>query len=447
GVITVSTNMAGRGTDILLGGNPEFMAREAARKQAVDPDTMPKEEWAKLLGRFKEQTDREHDEVVALGGLHILGTERHESRRIDNQLRGRAGRQGDPGSSRFYLSLQDDLMRIFGGERMQRLMLRLGMEEDVPIESKLITKRIQKAQEAVEAQNFESRKHLLEYDDVNNKQRQAVYGMRRQLLEGADEKERIMEMVRGLVDQYLEMRCPENTHPDTWDLAGLKTDVLSQFGCNVETYKFGRMNRLEIEDAIVERLARKYQEKEDLVGPDTMRQTERIIMLQVIDDQWKDHLLSMDHLKEGIHLRGYGQKDPLVEYKKESYILFQDMMDRIEDETLRYLFFLRVERGEPGLERATPVLPFPTDEDEEDQEEENGQPSAAEQQKRAAQVAMQDVTKKIQRDKDKELAELQFVGGDGSSTAKKQVINNDKVGRNDPCPCGSGKKYKKCHGA
>jgi len=453
GVITVSTNMAGRGTDILLGGNPEFMAREALRKQAVDPDKMPKQEWAAVLARYKEQTDREHDEVTALGGLHILGTERHDSRRIDNQLRGRAGRQGDPGSSRFYLSLQDDLMRIFGGERMQRLMLRLGMEEDVPIESKLITKRIQKAQEAVEAQNFEARKHLLEYDDVNNKQRQAVYGMRRLLLEGSDQKERVMEMVRGLVQQFIDRRCVENTHPDTWDLANLKTDVLSQFGCKIETAEFASMNRQEIEDAIVERLAQKYQEKEDLVGPDTMRQTERIIMLQVIDDQWKDHLLSMDHLKEGIHLRGYGQKDPLVEYKKESFILFQDMMDRIEDETLRYLFFLQVQRGEPGLERPAPVLPFPMDEDEDEDENENGnheenqRAAAAEQQKRAAQSAVEDMTKKIQRDKDKELAGLQFVGGDGSAVAKKQAINTDKVGRNDPCPCGSGKKYKKCHGA
>jgi preprotein translocase subunit SecA len=456
GVITVSTNMAGRGTDILLGGNPEFMAREALRKQAVDPDKMPKEEWNAVLARYKEQTDREHDEVTALGGLHILGTERHDSRRIDNQLRGRAGRQGDPGSSRFYLSLQDDLMRIFGGERMQRLMLRLGMEEDVPIESKLITKRIQKAQEAVEAQNFEARKHLLEYDDVNNKQRQAVYGMRRLLLEGTDQKERVMEMVRGLVEQYLDRRCPENTHPDTWDLPGLKTDVLSQFGCKIETAEFASMNRQEIEDAIAERLAQKYREKEDLVGSDTMRQTERIVMLQVIDDQWKDHLLSMDHLKEGIHLRGYGQKDPLVEYKKESFILFQDMMDRIEDETLRYLFFLQVSRGDDaGLSgRPAPVLPFPMDEvgDEEEEDgeqdgEQDGHAAIAERQKRAAQSAVQDMTKKLQRDKDKELAELQFVGGDGSAGAKKQVINSDKVGRNDPCPCGSGKKYKKCHGA
>src|ERR1022692_4255079 len=333
----------------------------------------------------------------------------------------------------------------------QHEALRLGMEEDVPIESKLITKRIQKAQEAVEAQNFEARKHLLEYDDVNNKQRQAIYKRRRELLEGSDQKERIMEMVRGLVEQYLDMRCTENTHPDTWDLAGLKTDVLSQFGCKIETAEFASMNRKEIEDAIAERLAQKYQEKEDLVGPDTMRQTERIIMLQVIDDQWKDHLLSMDTLKEGIHLRGYGQKDPLVEYKKESWILFQDMMDRIEDETLRYLFFLQVSRGEPGLERREPVLPSPLDEDGEDEQgdgaEENGHAAAAERQKRAAQSAVQDMTKKLQRDKEKELAGLQFVGGDGSAAAKKQVINTDKVGRNEPCPCGSGKKYKKCHGA
>jgi preprotein translocase subunit SecA len=439
--------MAGRGTDILLGGNPEYMAREAARKQAVDPDHMPREEWAKMLARYKDQTDREHDEVVALGGLHILGTERHESRRIDNQLRGRSGRQGDPGSSRFYLSLQDDLMRIFGGERMQRLMLRLGMEEDVPIESKLITKRIQKSQEAVEAQNFEARKHLLEYDDVNNKQRQAIYGMRRQLLEGSDQKERIMEMVRGLGQSFIDTRCPDNSHPDTWDLATLKTDILSQFGYRVETSEFGGLNRQEIEDYIFDRLMQKYQEKEDLVGADIMRQTERMIMLQVIDDQWKDHLLSMDHLKEGIHLRGYGQKDPLVEYKKESFILFQDMMDRIEDETLRYLFFLQVTRGEPGIQSPAPVLPFPVDEEEEEETEANGEsPANADQEKRAAQAAIQDLTRKIHRDKDKELAEMQFVGGDGGA-AKKQVIKNDKVGRNDPCPCGSGKKYKKCHGA
>jgi len=445
GAVTVSTNMAGRGTDILLGGNPESTAREALRKQGVNPDELPREEWESILARHKEVTDKEHDEVVALGGLHILGTERHESRRIDNQLRGRAGRQGDPGSSRFYLSLQDDLLRIFGGERMQRLMLRLGMEEDVPIESKLITKRIAAAQKAVETQHFEARKHLLEYDDVNNKQRQAVYGMRRNLLEGLDQKERVMEMVRGIVQQFIDMRAPENQHPDTWDLPTLRTDILSQFGHKVEPSELAGMTRIEIEDFIFERLSRKYQEKEDLVGADIMRQTERMIMLQVIDDQWKDHLLSMDHLKEGIGLRGYGQKDPLVEYKKESYVLFQDMMDRIEDETIRYLFFLQITRGP---ETAAPVLPFPSDEDEEEEEDDAAELEAEqERQRKAAQASIQDFTKNIQRQKEKEMAELQFVGGDGSSSGNKQVIKGDKVGRNDPCPCGSGKKYKKCHGA
>ena len=240
-----------------------------------------------------------------------MATERHESRRIDNQLRGRAGRQGDPGSSRFFLSLQDDLLRIFGGERMQNLMLRLGMEEDVPIESKLITKRIAKAQEAVEMQNFEARKHLLEYDDVNNKQRQAVYGMRRQLLEGVDQKERVMDMVRGIVEQYIDMRCPDDKHPDTWDLdyaAQRHADASS--ACSIDLAEIGGMTRIELGDLIFERLQQKYQEKEDLVGPDVMRQTERIVMLQVIDNQWKDHLLSMDELKQGIGNRGLRPEGP-----------------------------------------------------------------------------------------------------------------------------------------
>jgi preprotein translocase subunit SecA len=459
--VTVSTNMAGRGTDILLGGNPEFMTKEACLKEKV-AERLSEEEaqyvadehfyyfthhdqfyrarrdkWDEIFHRFKAQTDQEHDEVVALGGLHIVATERHESRRIDNQLRGRSGRQGDPGSSRFYLSLQDDLLRIFGGERMQNLMLRLGMEEDVPIESKLITRRIAKAQEAVEAQNFESRKHLLEYDDVNNKQRQAVYGMRRQLLEGIDQKERVMEMVQGIVEQSIDMRCPNDKHPDTWDLSALRNDILSQFGSKIELADLAQMSRDEMVDSLMERLRNKYQEKEDLVGADVMRQTERIVMLQVIDNQWKDHLLSMDELKQGIGNRAYGQKDPLVEYKKESYDLFTAMMDRIEDETVRYLYFLQVNTG------VGPVLPFPTEEEE---EEEETRPNASEQQRIAAKTTMEDFTRNIQRKKEKELAELQFVGGDGS-TSSKPVASGQKVGRNDPCPCGSGKKYKKCHGA
>ena len=462
--VTVSTNMAGRGTDILLGGNPEFMTKDACLKEKAAerlseqefkfvPDEhfyyfthhdqhyrVRRDKWEENFARFKQQTDKEHDEVVALGGLHIVATERHESRRIDNQLRGRAGRQGDPGSSRFYLSLQDDLLRIFGGERMQRLMLRLGMEEDVPIESKLITKRIAKAQEAVEVQNFESRKHLLEYDDVNNKQRQAVYGMRRQLLEGIDQKERIMEMVEGIVEQDVDIRCPNQKHPDTWDMATLRNDILTQFGLKIDPSDLAQMTRQEMIDFLMERLRQRYQEKEDLVGPDVMRQTERIVMLQVIDNQWKDHLLSMDELKQGIGNRAYGQKDPLVEYKRESYDLFTAMMDRIEDETVRYLYFLQVTTN------TGPVLPFPEEDEEEEDDEEEPSSAATEQQRLAAKTSMEDFTRNIQRKKEKELAELQFVGGDGSSSPK-QVVSGQKVGRNDPCPCGSGKKYKKCHGS
>ena len=456
GMVTVSTNMAGRGTDILLGGNPEFMAKEAFRKQGKDPDTLQiaavgtpeRAEWDAAIQKYKKETDAEHDEVISLGGLHILGTERHESRRIDNQLRGRAGRQGDPGSSRFYLSLQDDLLRIFGGERMQNLMLRLGMEEDVPIESRLISKRIAAAQKAVEVQNFEARKHLIEYDDVMNKQRTAVYGRRRALLEGLDQKEHVMEMVRGVLGAAVDLRCPEGAHPDTWDLSGLRTDILSQFGHKIDIHEIEGLQREALEDVINEQLAQKYQQKEDLIGADLMRQSERWIMLKVIDDQWKDHLLSIDSLKEGIGLRGYGQKDPLVEYKKESYELFEAMMDRIEDETVRLLFFLQIAQ-EPG-EGRRPQLPFNIDEsgyEEDEDEEAEASSAAAEQQRAIAQTSIQDFTRNIQRKKEKELAELQMVGGDGSNGVNKQVIKGDKVGRNDPCPCGSGKKYKKCHGA
>jgi preprotein translocase subunit SecA len=459
GAITVSTNMAGRGTDILLGGNPEFLTKEYLKKENKDPDllqTSPvgspeRADWDAVYSRFKSETAVEHDEVVALGGLHVLGTERHESRRIDNQLRGRAGRQGDPGSSRFYLSLQDDLMRIFGGERMQNLMLRLGMEEDVPIESKMISKRIAAAQKAVEAQNFAARKHLLEYDDVMNKQRQAVYGMRRHLLEGDDQKERMLEIIEGIVATFIDMRCPERTHPSNFDITSLQSDVLSAFGVKIEPEELQGMSRQEIETHIYDLLVARYKEKEELIGGENMRDAERIVMLNVIDNQWKDHLLSMDHLKEGIGLRGYGQKDPLIEYKKESFTMFQDMMDRIEDETIRYLFFLQVTTGGGPAGQAQPVLPFSPDGDEEEEEEEDDTEEALVgangDQRRAAQTAVEDFTRSIQRKKDKEMADLQFVGGSGTATEKKQATSAKKAGRNDPCPCGSGKKYKKCHGA
>ena len=452
GAVTVSTNMAGRGTDILLGGNPDSMARDVMRKQGKDPDREEyKADWEKTLAEVKAQCQVEHDAVAELGGLHITGTERHDSRRIDNQLRGRAGRQGDPGSSRFYLSLQDDLLRIFGGDRMQNLMLKLGMEEDVPIESGMITKRIAAAQKAVEAQNFDSRKHLLEYDDVMNKQRLAVYTLRRGLLEGVDQKERVMEMTRGVLAAAVETACPPNARPADWDLTSLQTDVLSRLGLRMNPHDLAGMSAEQIEEELYQRALAMYTAKEELVGASLMREAERNIMLHIIDSQWKDHLLSMDTLKEGIGLRGYGQKDPLVEYKKESFELFQDMMDRIEDETVRYLYFLRFEQS--------PALPFSNNDDEDDDgaaardeaeaEQRRIQESqaAAEERRRAAQSAVQDMTRGIQKKHEKDLKELQF-GAPGESTASQTVSNGGpKVGRNDPCPCGSGKKYKKCHGA
>jgi preprotein translocase subunit SecA len=451
--VTVSTNMAGRGTDILLGGNPDVLLEDRLKKYGKTPETLAPGELETIKAEVRAEIEVERKEVIAAGGLHILGTERHESRRIDNQLRGRAGRQGDPGSSRFYLSLQDDLLRIFGGDRMQNLMLRLGMEEDVPIESKLITSRIASAQKAVEAQHFASRKHVLEYDDVMNKQRTAVYGMRKQLLKGENQKERIVEIVHGIVRSFVDQFCSETIRPEQYDLTGLQTAILNQFGLKFETEDVAGLRTLEIENKLDELLDARYDEKEQMIGADNLRHAERIIMLNVVDNQWKDHLLSMDHLKEGINLRSYGQKDPLIEYKKESFVMFQDMMDRIEDETIKFLYFMRIEAG-------APPMPYPEDAEEEDDDTDshgsrNGSPngksphlSAAEMeaQKREAQKSVVDLTRNIQRKKDRELAELQFTSATGT-TEQPQVSKGPKVGRNDLCPCGSGKKYKKCHGA
>ena len=372
GAITIATNMAGRGTDILLGGNPEFMAKQECIKKGLaqplkavagevtakpdDPNLsyfyyggneyqVPTAQWNETNARHKEVTDAEHDEVISLGGLFIFGTERHEARRIDNQLRGRAGRQGDPGASRFYLSLEDDLMRIFAKEWVSNLLQRLGMEEGVPIESRMITRRIEAAQKAVEGQNFEARKHLLEYDDVMNKQRQAVYGLRRQLLEGLDQKELILEdYVRDILGGLLDKYAAKETHAEDWDIKSLKNQIFTRFGVDIaaEGIEAEKLNRQELGDAIFDKLKERYDAKEQLIGPDAMRHHERIIMLSVLDQQWKDHLLSMDHLREGIGLRGYGQHDPLVEYKRESFDMFEAMMERFEEETVRYLYLMQV---------------------------------------------------------------------------------------------------------
>src|SRR5687767_2347438 len=303
-----------------------------------------RQDYERIFQALKKQTDAEHDEVVAVGGLHIIATERHEARRIDNQLRGRAGRQGDPGSSRFYLSLEDDLMRIFGSDRISGLMQRLGMEEGVPIEHKMVTNAIARAQKQVEAQNFSVRKHLLEYDDVMNKQRESVYSLRRELLEGriklteeetVDSREYLMTLAEELLDSTAENYAGEDIDPEQRDYETLKSAVADIYGVDVaelETIPLEGLKPEEISDALWPPVLTKYERKEALLPKEILRRVERDIMLQIVDSQWKDHLYSLDHLKEGIGLRGYGQKDPLVEYKKESFALFQAMLKRVEED-------------------------------------------------------------------------------------------------------------------
>ena len=478
GMVTIATNMAGRGTDILLGGNPEFMAKQELVKKGIaqavrvaqgkiegpqeDGQTslfyyngneyvLPTDKWTEALYRYKEQTDKEHDEVTAVGGLHILGTERHESRRIDNQLRGRAGRQGDPGSSRFYLALEDDLMRIFAKEWVSKLLERLGMEEGIPIESKLITRRIETAQKAVEAQHFESRKHLLEYDDVMNKQREAVYGLRRRLLEGMDQRELILEdYVSAILGDLINEYCPPKAHADDWNIKGLKDAVFTRFGVDflAEGVKADTLNREELGDAVFAKLKERYDAKEKLIGPEAMRHHERMIMLSVLDSQWKDHLLSMDHLKEGIGLRGYGQHDPLVEYKRESFEMFEAMLQRFQEDTVRYLYLMQILERPPDAAAAGPQPSGPAG-----QGPETGVPAQrggdgnGRHPPRMVATSADDLEEAFMRRKRRELEQARMAGGGDQQTVQQVVRSQEKVGRNDPCPCGSGKKYKKCHGA
>jgi preprotein translocase subunit SecA len=416
GAVTIATNMAGRGTDILLGGNPEFLARELLKKQEIDPDEATDEQFEEALAETKRIVEEEHKEVVGAGGLHIIGTERHESRRIDNQLRGRAGRQGDPGASRFFLSLEDDLMRIFAGDRVKALMERLGMENGVSIESKMVSKRIEGAQKSVEGRNFESRKHLLEYDDVMNKQRETIYGLRRQLMEEPDQRDYLLgetgvarDLLADITKQYLN---PE-ADPEDWDVENymIQLQAIYDFDADAEEIDFENLSSAEIDQSIWEKLKARYAVKEEQIGVEAMRTYERIIMLNIIDAQWKDHLLSIDHLKQGIGLVGYGQKDPLVEYKKQSFDLFQEMLDRIDQTTIRSLFNLQIVTEQPPE-----VL----------------------QQRRAPRRTALNFT-----------GPNQGAAAAGEEAGKVKTITRDqpKVGRNELCPCGSGKKYKKCCGA
>ncbi len=399
GAVTIATNMAGRGTDIVLGGNPEGLARQKLKGKEYT-----KQEWDKTLEEFIVQCAVEKEKVIAAGGLCILGTERHEARRIDNQLRGRSGRQGDPGASRFFLSLEDDLLRIFGSDRISGIMGKLGMDEDMPIEHRMVSRAIENAQKKVENQNFEMRKHVLEYDDVMNQQRKVIYEQRRQLLAGTDLKDEVLGLAEEMLDGMVDFYCPENAYPETWDVTGMNDALAAKFA-----YHAGRdidpqsLSREALREKLWEALKQSYDAKEQEVGSELMRHLEKVFMLQAVDHQWKDHLLAMDHLKEGIGLRGYGQKDPLIEYKKEGFDMFEEMKMRIVESTVENLFRIK--------------------------------------------VAAKDQGEAIERKQKRQIANLSFAGaGSAASKPAEPVHVGAKVGRNDPCPCGSGKKYKKCHG-
>ncbi|HYI11985.1 MAG TPA: preprotein translocase subunit SecA [Thermoanaerobaculia bacterium] len=406
GAVTIATNMAGRGTDILLGGNPEFLAAQKTRE--IEDAGQRK----KIEEEIKTEWQVDHDEVVRLGGLHIVGTERHESRRIDNQLRGRSGRQGDPGSSRFYLSLEDDLMRIFGGDRVMGLMERLGMEEGVPIEHGMVTRAIERSQKQVEGRNFEARKHLLEYDDVMNKQRESIYTLRRSILDGREGKEYILNSAEEIVEFLVDTHYPEDQR-ELPNETELNAELYEYFGLDLRTANVDLHTdrRDEVKYKIVQAVNKRYEEKEAMVGADNMRLNERYLLLQIIDQQWKDHLLNVDHLKEGIGLRGYGQRDPLIEYKRESFDLFQSMMERVQDHVVKILWKIELSGGSSSRES----------DHEEAQRVQRALPPQPPRQQMTFSGAPKEPAAPVKR------------------TAA-------KVGRNDPCPCGSGKKYKKCHG-
>jgi len=498
GMVTISTNMAGRGTDILLGGNSEFMAkqdlvkRKAARavsaaEGAIAPVAapgfvrfyyqsqefeLPQADWDNALSTHAAATKTEHDAVIEAGGLHILGTERHESRRVDNQLRGRAGRQGDPGSSRFFLSLEDDLMRIFAREWVSTLLQSLGMEEGVPIESRMISKRIEGAQKAVESQNFESRKHVLEYDDVMNKQREAVYSLRRQLMEGVAQKQLITEdyvstILSGILDEF----APEKVHPEQWNTEQIFSQIYDVFGAKLEgQIDATQLNRHEFGDAIFNKLNERYDIKEKILGEVQLRYHERVVMLSVLDALWKEHLLNMDHLKEGIGLRGYGQKDPLVEYKQESFGLFESMMMRFQEDTARNLFRMQIlapdgtpiesleqlaqlqlSQGAPPPPPAQQALPmdatFIGNQPEAQRPTPQDAPPPPIIPTRAPSTTIDALEREFQRNKQRDLAAARQAGGSTAAATATQRHTGTEIGRNDPCFCGSGKKYKKCHGA
>jgi len=410
--VTIATNMAGRGTDILLGGNPDFLARQEIRtSKDVDVDILKKAESygetddpqvmairSEFKKRFDEHAQRiaqERKKIIEQGGLHILGTERHESRRIDNQLRGRSGRQGDPGSSRFYISLEDDLMRLFGSDKIKSLVERLGMDDEVPIEYGLLSKQIEQAQKRVEGRNFNIRKHVLQYDDVMNVQRGIIYSQRRKVLEGEDVRDAIMDMVITAIDSSIVIYCSEGKHPEQWDIRGLIEHLERMFlpkgEVKISDEEVLDLTKESLKELLIEAAQSSYRKVEETNGVERMREVERVVLLRVVDQKWMDHIDAMDQLRQGIGLRAYGQRDPVVEYKVEGFDMFDEMIRNIQEETIAVLYRIRITENVPKREKvAEPV------------EASHGR------------------------------------------VEKKPVVKGQKIGRNDPCPCGSGKKYKKC---
>jgi preprotein translocase subunit SecA len=426
GAVTVATNMAGRGVDILLGGNPEFLARQEMAARDWDNDRyllfdMDEEERAAyeaeyepIFTKLKAQTDAEHDEVVALGGLFVLGTERHESRRIDNQLRGRSGRQGDPGLSRFYLSLEDDLMRMFASDRVASIMQRLKWPDEEPIEAKMVSKAVENAQKQIEELNYERRKNVLKYDEVMNGQREAIYGERRKILEGQDLREESVGFVEDLVGDVVASQCPPEIFPEEWDLESLFTALLEIYPVQVTQQQAQEaLSTEELIDLFTADALARYEDKERAVTPPVMRELERVVLLNITDTKWREHLYEMDYLQEGIHLRALAQQDPITAYRREAYDMFQALTDSIQADFVRYIY--RVEFVQQDEQQARQQAPQPTrlHDNRAEVEQAGGQRSSG--------------------------------GGRGAATATQAV--SDKVPRNAPCPCGSGKKYKKCHGA
>ncbi|HVF08408.1 MAG TPA: SEC-C metal-binding domain-containing protein, partial [Actinomycetota bacterium] len=428
GSVTVATNMAGRGVDILLGGNPEYLARQEMAARDWDNDAyllfeMPDEdraayeaEYEPILAKFRAQTDAEHDEVVERGGLFVLGTERHESRRIDNQLRGRSGRQGDPGRSRFYLSLEDDLMRMFASDRVASIMARLKWPDEEPIEAKMVTKAVENAQKQIEERNYELRKNVLKYDEVMNGQREAIYGERRKILEGQDLREESIGFVEDLVAEVVEAQCPPDVFPEEWDIDGLQTTLLEIYPAQVAEDQARQASTTEeLVDLFVADAMARYEEKEQAVAPETMRELERVVLLNITDTKWREHLYEMDYLQEGIHLRALAQQDPITAYRREAYDMFQALTESIRADFVRYIYRVEfVRQGEEQPQRQAPQ-PSAVRDNRSEVEEAGGQRPAG--------------------------------GGGGPGTANANQAISDKVPRNAPCPCGSGKKYKKCHGA